>query len=138
MSKATVTRLFLGSTVAVIAGIVLASGAVIAADAGDALILRGPDVTGIKSSGFAWTMVGLAVVGILAVIGGAIAGLVAWIGALLNTAQLPDKAWFVILLLLGIWNLGFVAMAAYLIAGPDGTPASLERPAREVGVGTPA
>ena len=44
-----------------------------------------------------------------------------WIGALLNTAQLESKAWFVALLLLGIFNFGFFAMIAYLIAGPDGT-----------------
>ena len=44
-----------------------------------------------------------------------------WIGALLNTWQLDSKTWFAVLLLLGIFNLGFFAMIAYLIAGPDGT-----------------
>ena len=52
---------------------------------------------------------------------GLIAGLVAWIGALLNTWQLDSKAWFVALLLLGIFNFGFFAMIAFLAAGPDGT-----------------
>jgi len=52
--------------------------------------------------------------------GGLIAGLVAWIGALLNTWQLESKTWFVVLLLLGIFNFGFFAMIAYLVAGPDG------------------
>ena len=44
-----------------------------------------------------------------------------WIGALLNTWRLDSKTWFAVLLLLGIFNLGFFAMVAYLIAGPDGT-----------------
>ena len=80
-------------------------------------------------------MVGLAIVGVLAIIGGSIAGLVAWIGALLNTAQLNDKAWFVALLLLGIWNLGFIALIAYVIAGPDGLRQSVDGSAPGVNVG---
>ncbi len=53
-------------------------------------------------------------------LGGLIVGFVSWIGALLNTAKLERKKWFVGLLLLGIFNFGFFAMIAYLIAGPDG------------------
>jgi len=45
---------------------------------------------------------------------------VSWIGALLNTIQLEDKTWFVLLLVLGLFSFGFVAMIAYVIAGPDG------------------
>ena len=52
-------------------------------------------------------------------LGGIIAGIVAWIGALLNTVQLPDKTWFVLLLVLGLLSFGFFAMVAYVIAGPD-------------------
>lgn len=136
MPKATVSRLFVGGVLAGVAGFVLGFGAVIAAYAGGALVMSGPDVSGVNGSAFAWGMVGLAVVGILAVIGGAIAGLVAWIGALLNTAQLEDKTWFVVLLVLGIWNLGFIAMIAYVIAGPDGTRLAADRSAPpEVSVG---
>ena len=54
-------------------------------------------------------------------IGGMIGGLIAWIGALLNTAELESKTWFLVLLLLGIFSFGFFAMIAYVIAGPDGT-----------------
>jgi uncharacterized membrane protein len=53
-------------------------------------------------------------------IGGFIGGLVSWIGALLNTAELQDKTWFVLLLVLGLLSFGLMAMIAYLIAGPDG------------------
>ena len=50
-----------------------------------------------------------------------IAGFIAWIGALLNTWQLESKAWFVALVLPGIFNFGFIAMIVFLAAGPDGT-----------------
>ena len=42
-------------------------------------------------------------------------------GALLNTAQLEDKTWFIVLLVLGLLSFGLVAMIAYVIGGPDGT-----------------
>ena len=69
------------------------------------------------------------VVAALAVTGGLIGGLVSWIGALLNTWQLESKTWFAVLLLLGIFNLGFFAMIAYLVVGPDGRSAAAARSA---------
>lgn len=42
----------------------------------------------------------------------------AWIGALVNTVQLPDKTWFAILLVMGLLSFGFIAMVIYVIAGP--------------------
>jgi hypothetical protein len=121
MSKSAVTRLFVGGVIAVIAGLVLGFIAVWAAFANGAFVMDGPDVTGISTGAFPWAMVALVTVAIVAVIGGAMAGLVSWIGALLNTAQLADKTWFVLVLVLGVVSLGFVAMIAYVIAGPDGT-----------------
>ena len=56
-----------------------------------------------------------------------ITGFVAWIGAVLNTWQLESKAWFVALVLTGIFNFGFIAMIAYVIAGPDGKAAATAR-----------
>ena len=50
-----------------------------------------------------------------------------WIGALLNTWQLESRTWFAVLLLLGIFNLGFFAMIAYLLVGPDGRAAAPSR-----------
>ena len=49
---------------------------------------------------------------------------------MLNTWQLESKAWFVALVLLGIFNFGFVAMIAYVIAGPDGKAAAAARVTR--------
>ena len=121
MSKATVTRLFIGSGIAIVSGAILAVAAVSLANANNVFVMSGPDVVGLRGSVLAWSLLGLGIVGGLAVAGGMIGGLVAWIGALLNTWQLESRTWFAVLLLLGIFNLGFFAMVAYLIAGPDGT-----------------
>ena len=104
MSKATITRLFVGGIVVAGAGLVLVLAAIWAALASDVAVT-----------------VTLVVVGSLAVIAGAVAAVVSWIGALLNTAQLDDKTWFVSLLVLGLFSLGLPAMVAYVLAGPDGT-----------------
>lgn len=121
MSKTNVTKLFVGSLIAVVGGLVVLLVGVWLALANSALVMSGPDVTGIESSPFAWSMVGLAIVGVIAMIGGAIGQFVAWIGAVINTAYLEDKTWFVLLLVLGLLSFGFVAMLIYVIAGPDGT-----------------
>lgn len=121
MSKPTVTKLFLGSVIAVVAGVVLGFAAVWYAYLNDAFVLSGEDVIGIQATPGAWGMVGLAFVAGLTIVGGFIGGLVSWIGALLNTAQLEDKTWFILLLVLGLLSFGLVAMIAYVIGGPDGT-----------------
>jgi H+/Cl- antiporter ClcA len=121
MTKSTVTRLFVGSVIAFFAGVFLALAAVMTAFATGAFVMDGPDVVGIEATPAAWTIATLGVVAILAIVGGSIGGLVSWIGALLNTAQLQDKTWFILLLVLGILSFGLVAMIAYVIAGPDGT-----------------
>jgi hypothetical protein len=63
----------------------------------------------------------VAAVALLALIAGGIVQFVAWIGAVLNTAQLADKTWFVVLLVLGLLSLALPVMIAYVAAGPDGT-----------------
>jgi hypothetical protein len=130
MNKATVTRLFIGSIIAVIAGAILAVAAVWLAIANDVFVMSGPDIEGIRGSTLGWSLLGAGLVGGLAVAVGLIGGLVAWIGALLNTWQLQSKTWFAVLVLLGIFNLGFFAMVAYLIVGPDGTTAAGPRGAQ--------
>jgi len=124
MSKTSVTRLFIGGGIAIIAGAVLGIAAVWVAIANDVFVMNGPDIVGLQGGAVAWSLLGLGLVAGLVIVGGLIAGFVAWIGALLNTWQLESKAWFTGLLLLGIFNLGFFAMIAYLIAGPDATDPS--------------
>jgi hypothetical protein len=121
MTKPVITRLFVGGLIAVFAGILLAIAAVGVALASGVFVMNGPDVVGLQPTPYAWALVVLGLLAAVAFIGGSIAGLVAWIGALLNTAQLEDKAWFLVLLLLGLFSFGIVAMLAYVIAGPDAT-----------------
>ena len=119
MSKSVITRLFVGGLVALIAGVVAATFCVFWAFASGGFVVSGHDVVGVNGTGFTWTLVGLIVASGFVMLGGIIAGIVAWIGALLNTVQLPDKTWFVLLLVLGLLSFGFFAMVAYVIAGPD-------------------
>jgi hypothetical protein len=124
MSKATVTKLFIGSAITVGAGAIGAIASVWLAIANDVFVMNGPDIVAVQGSGLAWLLLGLGLVGGVAFTGGLIGGLVSWIGALLNTSQLQSKAWFIGLLLLGIFNFGILAMIAYVIGGPDGTTAA--------------
>ena len=127
MSKATVTRLFIGSVIAAVAGAILLIIAVGLAMANDVFVMNGNDVVGVNGGPLALALLAVGVAGGLAIVGAMIGGLVSWIGALLNTAQLDSKAWFLALLLLGIFNFGFLAMIAYVIVGPDGTAAAASR-----------
>jgi hypothetical protein len=120
MPKATVTRFFIGGALAVISGAILAIAAVWIAVANDVFVMNGPDIVGLRASALAWPLLGLGLLGGVAFMAGLIAGLVSWIGALLNTSQLERKAWFIALLLLGVFSFGVIAMIAYVIAGPDG------------------
>ena len=127
MTKSTVTKIFIGSLFAIAGGVVLLGAALFLAYANGTFIMRGPDVVGIHASAFTWSMAAVAIVGILAVIGGALAQFVAWIGAVLNTSRLEDKTWFIVLLVLGLLSFGFIAMIVYLVAGPDGTRQSAKQ-----------
>jgi hypothetical protein len=126
-SKATVTRLFIGSVIAAGAGAIVGIAAVWLAIDNGVFVMSGSDIVALQGSLLAWVLLGLGVAGGLAIVGGLIGGLVSWIGALLNTAQLEGKGWFLVLLLLGIFNFGLFGMIAYLVAGPDGTPSTASR-----------
>jgi hypothetical protein len=128
MSKKSVTRLFVGATVAVVAGVVLGVAALWAAWASDAIDLGGSSYIDVNGGSGAWTALALVIVGSLVMLGGTIAAVVSWIGALLNTWQLEDKLWFGALLVGGLLGLGVVAMIAYVVAGPDGTKQTVARP----------
>lgn len=120
MSKATITRLFVGAIVAVAVGLIVALAAAIAALAAGVVTIGGPTVITVNGTALAGTL-GWLVLGAIAIASGALAAIASWIGALLNTAKLEDKTWFVVLLVLGLFSLGWVAMAAYVLAGPDST-----------------
>ena len=118
MSKRTITRTFVGSLIALAAGLVLLIGAGGPAYAQGSFIMDGPDVVGVRSTPFGWAMVALAALSVVTMLGAMIAQFVAWIGAVINTAQLADKTWFLVLLILGLLSFGFIAMVLYLVAGP--------------------
>ena len=128
MSKKNIARLFVGATIAVVAGVVLGIAALLAALASDAIDLGGSDYIDVNGGSGAWTALALVIVGSMVMLGGTIAAVVSWIGALLNTWQLEDKLWFGALLAGGLLGLGVVAMIAYVVAGPDGMKQSVARP----------
>ena len=136
MSKKNIARLFVGATIAVVAGVVLGIAALWAALASDAIDLGGSDYIDVNGGSGAWTALALVIVGSLVMLGGTIAAVVSWIGALLNTWQLEDKLWFGALLAGGLLGLGVVVMIAYVVAGPDGTKQTVARPGIAGAAGT--
>jgi len=120
MSKSVIVKWFLESLIGLAGGLVLLTVAGALALANDVFIMDGPDVVGVKSGALAWTLLGLCGLAMLVIISAALAQFVAWIGAVLNTASLPSKTWFVVLLVVGLLNLVFIANLVYVIAGPDG------------------
>jgi hypothetical protein len=137
MTKSTVVKLFWGSLIGLVAGLVLMGITFALAISNDIFIMSGPDVTGIKSGLLSWTLLGLMALAVLLLLFAAVAHFVAWIGAVLNTAQLPDKTWFVVLLVVGLLGLVFIATVAYVIAGPDGVKAKEEASALSQAGGVP-
>ena len=130
MTKSLIVKLFWGSLIGLVAGLVLVGVTGALAIGNDIFVMSGPDVTGIKSGMLSWTLLGLMVLAILILLFAAVAHFVAWIGAVLNTAQLPDKTWFVVLLVVGVLGLVFIATLAYVIAGPDALKAKEEASAQ--------
>jgi hypothetical protein len=126
MTKSLVVKLFWGSLIGLVAGLILMGITFALAINNDIFIMSGPDVTGIKSGVLPWILVGLCALAMLLLLFAAVVHFVAWIGAVLNTAQLPDKTWFVVLLVVGLLGLVFIATVAYVTAGPDGVKAKEE------------
>ena len=136
MSKKSVTRLFVGATVAIVAGVVLGVAALWAALASDAIDLGGSSYIDVNGGSGAWTALGLVILGLLAILGGTVAAVVSWLAALINTWQLDDEMWFASLLALGLLGFGVIAMIAYVVAGPDGTNQTVARPGIAGAAGT--
>jgi len=122
MAKTTIGRLFWGSLVACGGALILLAVAAGLALANGSLVKNGADVTGIRENAFGWVMVGLAAVAALVMLAAAVTQFVAWVGAVINTAGLKDKTWFIILLVTGLLSFGFIAMIIYLVAGPEDPP----------------
>lgn len=131
MIKSTITKTWIGGLAIFAAGILaamvgvflmLAYGGTVAQVAGTNNYDFTPTV-----NGFFWMTVAVIVVGGLTALIGGIVQLAAWVGALVNSYLLPEKTWFLILLIGGVLSLafapvGFAVMVAYVVAAPDGTP----------------
>lgn len=128
MNKPTITRLFIGSLVAIAGGLVLLLLAGGLAWVNGSFVMEGPDVVGVRSTPAGWILITLAALGALILIAAAIVQFVAWIGAVINAAQLPDKTWFVVLLVTGLLSFGLIGMIIYLITAPDSERAAPPRP----------
>lgn len=126
VSKATIVKIFWGSLIGLAGGLVLMLLAGALALANDVFIMNGPDVVGVRSSPLAWFLAGLCALAMLVILAAAVAIFVAWIGAVLNTANLPSKGWFAALLVIGLLGFVFIATLIYVIAGPDGAPAQIQ------------
>jgi hypothetical protein len=137
MTKSTVVKLFWGSLIGLVAAFILMGITFALAINNQIFIMSGPDVTGIRSGALSWTLLGLCAMAMLLLLSAAVTHFVAWIGAVLNTAQLPDKTWFVVLLVVGLLGLVFIATVAYVIAGPDGVKAKEEASALPQAGGPP-
>jgi hypothetical protein len=137
MTKSTVVKLFWGSLIGLVAAFILMGITFALAIKFEIFIMSGPDVAGIKPGALTWTLLGLCALAMLLLLLAAVAHFVAWIAAVLNTAQLPDKTWFVVLLVVGLVGLVFIATVAYVIAGPDGVKAKEEAIAPQAAGGAP-
>lgn len=130
MTKSTITKTWIAGLIVLIAGLIIGGvslGLMLAyggtfqpAPSGN-----GSDYVPSLNATF-WTALTFMILGFSVAAAGGVVQLVAWVGALINTYQLVDKTWFIILLAGGLIGFGFslvglAAMIAYLIAGPDGT-----------------
>lgn len=131
MTKRTVATLFVRSLVAFVVGLLLAVGAGVMMLATDGFVMDGPDVVGVESSPVTWTAGLLAGIAVLVMIAAGVAQVVAWVFAVLATARLEDKTWFVVLLVLGVLSLGFIGTLVYVAAGPDPDRVPLSSPAAQ-------
>jgi hypothetical protein len=129
MTKPTITRIWIAGVIVLAAGLILgflSLGLMLAYGGTFTQAASGNGYDFVPTlDGFFWTMVGLIIIGFTVAAVGGIVQLAAWIGALVNTYRIEDKTWFLVLLIGGLLGLafgmvGFAAMIAYVIAGPDG------------------
>src|SRR5436190_23003008 len=113
MTKRTITIWWLvGAGVMIVGGLLtLFSSLALAAHIGALTSDFQPDVTFVPD-GYFWTLVSFILLGCFAVLGGIIVQFVGWIGAVINTNRIVDKAWFNVLL----WG-GIVAIVLSPVAG---------------------
>lgn len=130
MSKPTIVKTWLAGLVALAGGLILAMGGVFV------MLAFGGSFTRVSDTNWDfnpaldaafWMSVAIISLGGLIAVVGSIVQLVAWVGAVVNSYPLPDRTWFMVLLIGGVASFvfapaGFAVMIAYIIAAPDGEP----------------
>src|SRR5688572_16548050 len=134
MSKSRITWLFVAAVTAGILGAILLSVGWLANI--DDVFIRNGNIVSVRQTASAAGLFALGLIGALGILTAAATGIAAWIGALLNTAGLERKRWFVAIALLGVINCGLLGVLAYLVAGP--TVARRTGPAPAVTAASPA
>ena len=133
MTKRTITNFWLiGMGVMIVGGLLALFSSLALASHIGAFTANYQYTTYVPDSTF-WALVSFIILGGIAVLGGSVVQLVAWIGALINTNRLVDKTWYNVLLWCGIAGIvlspftvlvgamvGWVLMLVYLVGGPDG------------------
>jgi hypothetical protein len=132
MTKRTITIMWLIGVGVMIVGGLLALFSSLALASHMGAFTANYQYTAYVPDGTFWALVSSIILGGLAVLGGIVVQLVAWIGAVINTNRLVDKTWFNVLLWCGVAGvvltvftgvgalLGFGLMIVYLVGGPDG------------------
>lgn len=136
MTKPQITRIWVIGVIVMVAGLIIGgiSMGLMFANAGSWVPAgsgNGYDFVP-RTDSYFWSTVSFLIVGGVIAAAGGIAQLAAWIGALVNTYQLLDKTWFIVLLAGGLIGLAvgltqFAVMIAYVIAGPDAKSAEQQR-----------
>ncbi|MGN6743946.1 MAG: hypothetical protein ACTHJL_11730 [Amnibacterium sp.] len=117
MSRSTITGLVIWSVGSLVAGAVLfivAAALVVSANG------RLPNDVGLVDLGGAPAafVVSAVLLAVLLLLASVVLALVAWIGALIETAALPEKGWFVAILVVGVLGMILVADLVYVIGSP--------------------
>ena len=132
MTKRTITIMWLIGVGVMIVGGLLALFSSLALASHIGAFTANYQYTTYVPDGIFWGLVSFIILGGLAVLGGIVVQLVAWIGAVINTNRLVDKTWFNVLLWCGVAGivltvftgvgalLGLGLMIVYLVGGPDG------------------
>jgi hypothetical protein len=119
MPKTVIASLFLGGVGAVVVGLLMAFGSISLGFAAGVYDLDGPTIVGARVTPMGYVMTGLAVTSAIALLGGALAVVVAWAGAMANVIAADHRGWLAWLVLLGLPTCGIAALVVYLLAGPE-------------------
>ena len=121
MTRSTVVRMFIAALVALGACVVLLLAAGGIAIGGSVLIRRGPDVVGLQPGPLLGVAIAVAVVAVLVAVASVVLSLIVWVAALVDTGRRPDKALFVVVLVVGVLGMLLIADLIYVLATGNDT-----------------